>query len=208
MHDVVLAPETKTALEVLAGWAADRRLYLAGGTGCALQLGHRMSQDLDFFTPGTIEPSEIQNTLWPRGEAIADHTDSGTWVGRFSGVKAGFFHYPYPMIGAFRTFLGVQIASLEDIGCMKIEAIAGRGKKRDFIDLYFILKNLGFDLEELVGLFRRKYGGEHRNMIHVLKSLVYFDDAETDPDPRMLVEYSWLGTKQFISGAVKRMSVF
>jgi len=207
MHDVVLTPETNASLEVLADWAASHRLYLAGGTGCALQLGHRMSQDLDFFTPEIIDPFDIQNALRPRGEAIADTTDSGTWVGRFAGVKTGFFHYPYPMICAFQTFLGVQIASLEDIGCMKIEAIAGSGKKRDFVDLYFILKNFGFDLEELVGLFRRKYGGEHRNMIHVLKSLVYFDDAETDPDPRMLVEFSWLEAKRFISGAVKKIPI-
>lgn len=207
MHDLVLTPETKAALEVLAEWAAGRGFYLAGGTGCALHLGHRISQDLDFFTPKTIEPPEIQNALRPLGEAIADYTDSGTWVGRFAGVKAGFFHYPYPMIGEFRTFLGVKVASLEDIGCMKIEAIAARGKKRDFVDLHFSLKNSGFSLEALIGLYRRKYGGERRNMIHVLKSLVFFDDAETDPDPRMLVEFSWPETKQILSEAVKKIPI-
>jgi hypothetical protein len=207
MYDRVLDPKTGSALDRLSAWASKRDFYLAGGTGCALHLGHRMSHDLDFFALPEFDPSRLWTELRNLGECAPDYSDAGTWVGQFDGTKVSFFHYPYPLLREPVPFGEASIASLEDIGCMKIEAIAGRGRKRDFIDLYFLLIETGFDLNALWALFQRKYPAEHRNLIHVLKSLVYFIDADADPDPIMLVEYSWPDMKRALAERVKTIAI-
>jgi len=90
---------------------------------------------------------------------------------------------------------------------MKIEAVAGRGKKRDFVDLAFILKSTEMDLEQLLEFHQKKYGPERVNIIHLLKSLAYFDDAESDPDPVMLIPFSWTETKEFLRTEIRRRSI-
>jgi hypothetical protein len=202
MFDRILAPATRTAVDRLSAWVTKRGFYLAGGTGCALHLGHRMSQDLDFFSPVDFSPTVLWAELKKIGDCTPDYTDAGTWVGEFLGTKAGFFHNPYPLLSQTSPFSGLAVASLEDIGCMKIEAIIGRGRKRDFIDLFFLLKEMGFDLEYLLGLFRKKYSFSPGNGIHVLKSLIYFVDADADPEPMMLVEYSWPEIKKKLNSLV------
>lgn len=155
-----------------------------------------MSQDLDFFSPIVFSPGDLWAELRKIGDCAPDYTDAGTWVGEFRKIKIGFFHYPYPLLAATMPFSGLAVASLEDIGCMEIEAVVGRGKKRDFIDLFFLLRETGFDLEGLFGLFRKKYQAAPGNHIHVMKSLTYFADADSDPEPVMLVEYSWVEVKR------------
>ncbi len=203
----VLAPETRKAVEELASWVSEGGFYLAGGTGCALHLGHRMSRDLDFFRFDGFAPSELWASLRRIGECSPDYTDAGTWVGEFRGTKTGFFHYPYPLLGPSVSFSGLTVASLEDIGCMKVEAIAGRGRKRDFTDLYFILRETGFDLEALLKLSRVKYASRPDNGIHVLKSLAFFDDADADPDPVMLADFSWTEIKRTLTGLVRKIEL-
>jgi hypothetical protein len=207
MFERVLGPQTRYSLERLASWISRRGFYLAGGTGCALHLGHRMSLDLDFFTATSISAGEIGNELGKLGNRILDYSDAGTWIGNFEGIKVGFYTYPYPLIGTESSFGPVSVASLEDIGCMKIEAISGRGRKRDFIDLYYILRETGFDLGTLWNLYRKKYSVESRNLIHTLKSLVYFVDADEDPDPMMLTDYSWIEIKRVLTDRIKTIAI-
>lgn len=206
MFERVLTPATKAAIGGLSDLVAKRSFYLAGGTGCALHLGHRMSHDLDFFSPVEFSPSELWQELKRISECAPDYTETGTWVGEFQGIKAGFFHYPYALLSETVPFQGLAVASLEDIGCMKIEAIAGRGRRRDFVDLYFIVREMGFDLSPLMDLFRRKYRSLPGNGIHLLKSLAYFADADADPDPVMLVEYSWPEIKRKLASLVQTLA--
>jgi hypothetical protein len=207
MFDGVLAPATRLVVDQLASWVSKREFYLSGGTGCALQLGHRMSQDLDFFSPIVFSPGDLWAELRKIGDCAPDYTNAGTWVGEFRQTKTGFFHYPYPLLEETVSFSGLAVASLEDIGCMKIEAIVGRGKKRDFIDLYFLLREMGFDLDALFGLFRKKYQSAPGNHIHVMKSLVYFADADSDPEPVMLVDYSWTEVKRKLTDLVGSLAL-
>lgn len=172
-----------------------------------MQLGHRMSQDFDFFSPRSFLPGDLWVELRKIQECAPDYTDAGTWVGEFLNIKTGFFHYPYPLLGKTVPYSSLAVASLEDIGCMKIEAIVGRGKKRDFIDLYFILREMGFDLEGLLRLFRSKYQSVPENRIHVMKSLTYFVDADFDPDPSMLVDFSWIEVKRKLAGLVASLAL-
>lgn len=205
MFEAVLAPETSEALNLMGEWPSRRNFYLAGGTGCALHLGHRVSRDLDFFSLKEFEPAEIERELRRMGDASADYSDAATWVGTFGSTKVGFFAYAYPLLKPGLPFQAVSVASLEDIGCMKIEAIASRGRKRDFVDLYFILTRTSTPLKDFLDLYRQKYGRDRINLFHILKSLTYFVDAEADPDPMMLVDFSWPELKTFFAGQIKNI---
>jgi hypothetical protein len=197
MLRTVLGADAEKALQVLSRQDFMGSFYLAGGTGCALHIGHRLSHDFDFFSQIEFEIFPIQNSLRNQGRFVIDYSDSNTLVGRFNGTKISFFHYPYSLIEEAVDFLGMRVASLVDIGCMKIDAISSRGTKRDFVDLFFILKNLGLDMTAFFGYFERKYGPDGFNRHHVLKSLVYFEDADKEPEPEMLVDFSWAETKRF-----------
>ena len=107
------------------------------------------------------------------------------------------FHYPYvlldePLVG----HSGLPIASLRDIGCMKLVAIAQRGSRKDFIDLYY-LAEAGFTVRGLLADLSRKMPGVRQNPVHILRSLAYFEDAEAEPDPVMLVPYAWTDVRRY-----------
>ncbi len=193
-------------IEILSKWPSMRDFYLSGGTAAALQLGHRTSHDFDFFSKTRFRHHICARSLRTLGRFIIDYTDSNTLVGRLNDVKVGFFHYPYPLLRATHRWEGVNIASLEDIGCSKVEAISSRGKKRDFVDLYFIMKALGLNLKEMLRLFEQKYGSEPYNLIHIQKSLVFFQDAELDPEPQLKVAFSWEECKSFFVDQIKELA--
>jgi len=114
-----------------------------------------------------------------------------------------FLGYAYPLLFPEIRFLEVAVADLRDIACMKVSAIASRGTKRDFIDLYVSAQCIG--LTEVLHLFDRKYAQTHYSRIHILKSLTFFDDAEKDPMPHMLIPLDWGEVKQFFLREVRRV---
>ncbi|MBI4434885.1 nucleotidyl transferase AbiEii/AbiGii toxin family protein [Candidatus Uhrbacteria bacterium] len=189
MYEVAIAPEAAACLAALAARGVTKPFYLAGGTGLALHLGHRRSVDLDFFTQRSFRVSTVIAGLRRAGRFTLDERDAGTLHGQLDGTRVTFLHYPYPPLFRPRAFLGVRIADLRDIGCMKLDAIATRSTKKDFIDLYILLRTIA--LPDLLRLFERKYRSVDYNLAHVLKSLVYFTDARRDPLPEMLVPFSW-----------------
>ena len=115
--------------------------------------------------------------------------------GILDSVKFSFLGYPYPLLKPATLFQGVLIADIEDIACMKLDALANRGTKRDFIDLYCIAQQL--PLPDVIVLFQKKYASVHYNLLHIKKSLVYFDDAEEEPLPDMHVPIQWNEVKEF-----------
>jgi len=201
MFDSVLETGSQKSVAILSALPFLQQFYLAGGSGCALHLGHRISQDLDFFSRTEFSHIEIQESLKNHGDFIADYSDARTLAGRLDTTKISFFYYSYPLIRDLQIYQGLKLASLEDIGCMKIDTISSRGKKRDFVDLHFILKHKGESLKEYFTFFDAKYRSESYNLYYVLKSLVYFEDAEKDPDLRMLVEFSWKDLKRLFPTA-------
>ena len=110
--------------------------------------------------------------------------------------------YAYPVLFPFQLFLGVNVADPRDIGGMKISAIPSRGTKRDFVDLYTLSRHHG--LEQLLGWFKKQFAQTNYSTVHVLKSLTYFEEAELDPTPDMLVPLSWTDVKQFFARGVPR----
>jgi len=202
MQQTGISPQTLKTLKLIADLDFVKGYYLAGGTACALHLGHRLSYDLDFFSTDSSLPEEIRNFLLKRGHLEIYQNEVDTFNGSLNGTKLSFFKYPYPLLQPLTNFEGIKVASLPDLACMKLEAIASRGVKRDFIDLYFILKWV--ELKQAAVWFEKKYSQQNISFSHVLKSLVYFDDAESDPLPKMLKVVKWEEIKLFFRQEVKK----
>jgi len=182
------------ALLAKAGLAAP--FYLAGGTAAALHLGHRISVDLDFFGPEPFDSAQLAAQLSDLGQFRLERLAKDTLLGELGGIRISFFRYRYPLITKPVSVLGITVASLEDIAAMKLDAISRRGTRRDFIDLYFIARS-GLAVSEALQWYQRKYAGLNLNLVHLVKSLTYFTDAEAEPMPQMLVELSWDEVKRF-----------
>ncbi|MGB9776456.1 MAG: nucleotidyl transferase AbiEii/AbiGii toxin family protein [Anaerolineae bacterium] len=200
-----LPPIVRANLALVAQTSLAEKFYLAGGTAVALHLGHRRSYDLDFFIPERdFPPALLRQELAPLGSLVVLHESAGTFVGTLNGGQISFFIYPYPMLEPFIEIEGIRIAALSDLAAMKLEAISSRGTKRDFIDLYQICQS-AIPLREVIRLFERKYAGVRYSMVHILKSLQYFEDAEPDPMPEMLVPCRWGQVKRFFREEVRRL---
>ena len=202
-HREVIPSTTESTLQLLRSANLLHGFYLAGGTGLALQFGHRLSLDLDFFaTEPFHEDAFLQRVQTLAGFALWSKAPS-TLHATIQTTKVSFLGYAYPVLYTAHKFLGVPVADPRDIACMKVSAIASRGTKRNFVDLYFCAQQL--ELTEILRMFDRKYAQANVSRIHVLKSLTYFGDAEKDPIPHMLVPFDWETVKQFFVGEVPRL---
>jgi predicted nucleotidyltransferase component of viral defense system len=173
-------------------------LYLAGGTSLALQIGHRKSDDLDLF--GIIDTDDItlSQTLSSLGTIQLIKRTPNIHIFIINGIKVDIVNYNYPWIDAFVSEDQLRLAGKKDIAAMKLAAITGRGSRKDFIDLHFLLQE--FNLREMLSFYSKKY--IEGSTFLVLKSLTYFDDAETDPQPFMLKKADWKQIKRSIINSV------
>lgn len=199
MFEQAISKAAKKSLALLGKSNILGYAYLAGGTGLALQLGHRVSYDLDFF----IQQEFDQEILVQRIAKLLpgfklERKEWRTVLGYIDGVRFSLFFYKYPLIFKTHLFSNINIADTKDIAAMKIAAIADRGTKRDFIDLYFILyKERILTLEQALELYDKKFKALKQNKIHILKSLVYFEDAKKDVLPKMIKSVSWVSVRKF-----------
>jgi len=191
-----LPESTRQRVALLGAEKLARGFYLAGGSALALHLGHRHSVDLDFFTPRSFDVVTLVRRLAKTGAFVQEQRKKDTLLGTFDQVKVSFFRYTYPLIAKSETVLNIAIAGVPDIGAMKLDAIGTRGKKRDFIDLYFIYR-AGHSLEDVLDWYREKHKGVEVNLVHYIKALTYFEEAEADPMPRMLKRVTWEQVKRF-----------
>lgn len=194
-HREVINPETERALQNIRTLGILDRCYLAGGTGLALQFGHRRSRDLDFFAREGIDPEALIRKMKTVADFALAAQAPDTLHATVGATKVSFLAYPYPVLFPFRPFLGVNVADPRDIACMKLSAIANRGTKRDFIDLYFAAKVHG--MPQLLEWFKQKYAEVNQSLTHILKSLTWFEDAEEEPMPDMFSALSWEDVKQY-----------
>lgn len=167
----------------------------------ALHLGHRVSVDLDFFTSEHYQAESLFQQLQEIGKLNIQQQSQGTMIGKLNDVRISFFIYPYSLLEKSVELDGVQIATLLDLALMKLIAIAQRGAKRDFVDLYFICQH-GYSLEYLLTRLSEKYPEVPYPSYHLLRALVYFDDADADISPQVLVSYDWSQVKQFFESEV------
>jgi len=175
----ILDQKRMNILPLLKLFKAD--FYLAGGTALAFLLGHRDSFDFDFFSPGSFSTEDLFQKI---EQVFAGHIVVKTQEAKDTltvivdeGVKISFFAYPYKLVRPLIREDNFEIASLEDIACMKLAAITSRSLIKDYVDVYFILNNIA--LEKLLTFAKEKYLAIDTNLI--LKSLVYFEDIEQEP---------------------------
>lgn len=197
MHARAVSLHAQNVLARLGASDVLRDAYLVGGTSLALQLGHRYSYDLDFCTNKGLKSIELAANLAKIGEFRVNTLEPPhTLIGEFEGVKFSLFAYNYPLLDPFLSFSGVNLASIRDIASMKLTAICGRAKKRDYVDVYVIAQQYPFD--EQFSWYDKKFGVLGNNVYSIIRALGYFDDAETDDMPKMLVPVEWDEVKSYL----------
>lgn len=144
MHPESINQKTSLVFEKIAKSGLASKFYLAGGTALAIQLGHRESIDLDFFSQENFSHAELKNKLPESGKFYLSGEEEGTLHGALDEVKSSFLKYSYDLMYPFLDFEGIKIADERDIAAMKIDAISSRGSKKDFIDLYFLLEKYNY----------------------------------------------------------------
>ena len=198
LHYETIEPAT---LELLIGLMnepllADTRLV--GGTALALQLGHRSSIDLDLFGSFSCDEIEMRKVLASLGELHVINTSTNVKLFTINGVKVDIVNYDSPWIDNMVMEDGLRLTSIQEIAAMKVRAIVGRGTRKDFVDLYYLLQY--FTMKEILDLFFKKYPDV--NDFVAIRSLTYFEDAEQAPMPLMHTSDTWDAMKAYISKSV------
>lgn len=195
--------KTKRVLRKIALSGIGENFYLAGGTALAIELGHRKSMDLDWFSPDNFSNARLKEMISKSGVFELTGEDKGTIHGILDGVRVSFLRYGYKMLFPRLDFENVKLADERDIAAMKIDAVSSRGSRKDFVDLFFLLGK--YSLAALIGMFEKKYAGIKFNKLHILKSLVFFEDAENEPMPEMLEPAEWEEIKKKITGETNKI---
>ncbi len=204
-HFKTLPPNTKKALDFLSlqNWLKESHWYLAGGTALALSAGHRKSVDLDFFN---------ESPEFDLGEFLSNFKGNDKWkpyinkkntiYGELFDAKVSFIAYPFFVPKQeYLQYGTIRVLAPKDISVMKIIAISQRGRKRDFFDLYWCVHNIE-PLENIIKCLKEQYPSVAHNYHHILKALVYFEDADIDPEPEIYFKATWKEVKKFFTKEV------
>ncbi len=198
--------ETLELLKLMMRQKCLDRFNLVGGTALALQLGHRLSVDLDFFTFDDFETNFIVTELQKdfkfeivlqKSNSLILNVDYPLMSGMY--IKVDILKYPYVLIDNLIESDGIRLLSMHDIIPMKLSAIANRGAKKDFYDIYFLLNH--FTIKEMLYFFTKKF--PTTDHFHILKSLTYFEDAEEEVNPKVFKKVTWKQVKNKIEKTVR-----
>lgn len=195
-------PRTLELLKKLMKLEELKDFFLVGETALALQLGHRISVDLDLFTQKDFDTKKMFDKL-NRLFEIRDLTEETNTLNfnivfpdkSENIIKIDLIKYSYPLIKPIIEVDTFRLLSIEDIIPMKLSAIAGRGSKKDFYDIHYLLAD--FNFEQMFDLFERKF--PNTNKFHILKSLTYFEDADLEPNPQTIENENWSDIKNEIT---------
>lgn len=205
MFTKTILPDTLRAIQLVANIPEIKNAYLAGGTALALQIGHRVSVDLDFFTKEEFSETELSAKLVTLPKFVQEGTEKWTVWGKISQTRFSMFYYEYPLLEQTKIFEGIQLASLADIAAMKIHAIDRRGTRRDFIDVYFLSKQ--YTLAKMLDFYQRKYTVGEDHLYSIFRSLDYFEDAEQENQmPNMILEADWEKVKEYFRNEIRRLA--
>jgi hypothetical protein len=195
-------PHTLSILEQLMEMPELAGFSLVGGTALSLLYGHCMSKDLDFFSDKPFENITITNALKNRFKDKFVTEEKQPRFGIFSfinDVKIGIVSHPHPLIRPRLISEGIRMFSTEDIIAMKVQAILGRGKKKDFWDIAELLKH--FSVADFVQFHKEKYATQNL-LISVPQAITFFADAKESENPVSLKKQNWKKVQQFISAKV------
>lgn len=198
---MVLAMQGLSAYPEISG-----QFYLAGGTALALKLGHRKSEDLDFFTSEEFDTNRIVEIFKEKKGEIRTEVRQ-TVHGEIDGAKISFIGYSYPLLEPLKQqekIHGITLASVMDIACMKLVTLSQRGEKKDFYDVYELLKSIS--MKEFKGALLKKYSEKYAGLYAIARSLIYFADAEDSLQPQSLNGTNWEEVKKFFLANEKKFT--
>jgi predicted nucleotidyltransferase component of viral defense system len=200
LYTTTVAPSTWGLLIKLMKLPSLQNFGLVGGTNLSLRYGHRLSIDLDLFTDVPFNNDkiliEIERTFL--NIEVADESKNMLFL-FVEGVKVDIVLVPYPNIAPFDVFDEIRLTSCPDVIAMKLNALARRGNKKDFWDLAEIFDY--YSVEEILGFFKQKFTS--KDVMYILRSMIYFDDAEKQLDPDPLKNITWEQVKDKIRLTVK-----
>ncbi len=164
-------------------------------------MGHRNSVNIDLFGNAEIDVDSFVSKLNTYGELIVTQSTKNILITKINDIKVDFVNYKYPLLTDVLLNLNIRMLTTKDIAAMKLNAIAGRGSKKDFIDLFFLLKE--FSLAEMLYFYEQKY--HDGSILMVEKSLTYFTDADLQLQPKMVHDFNWDNCKQKIIQEVLKL---
>lgn len=207
-YETAITPSCQKTLAYLSQQPFIHDFYLAGGTALALQIGHRLSTDLDWFSAHrtllAVEREQIYLSLQTDEQLQIVSEQDGMLFVRLLGTDVSFIFQQHPLLQPTTAYKGVQLASPIDIGLMKLAAINSCGTRRDFVDLY-CLREIA-SLEQLLALIPQKYANRPDFLAISARALAYFEDAEQQPMPRMYYKVRWEDVKAYCQGAARKLA--
>ncbi len=194
LHRKTIEPNTLSLIFSLQSKLYTQNFILVGDTALALQLGHRTSGDIDFFTNKRFDVIELLTALQIDYRVSIRNQMKHAILVDINSVKTDFVFQPSHIIETPVEIENIRMASLKEIAAMKIGAITARGRRRDFIDIYCLLEH--FSLEEMLNFFLQKY--KDATLELVIRSLFYFIDADNDLEANCFFDYKWENVKKKI----------
>ncbi len=189
LHKETVSGPTLELLKKLLQDQLVRDFFLVGGTALALQIGHRISEDIDLFTTRDFDENSMLVKLEKQYGFKLDYQDKNTLKGMIGSVKVDLICHSYPLVKPLMVIEGTRMASLEDIAAMKLNAISGNGtRKKDFIDVAYLSSSITFS--EMIGAYEKKYAS--RNTVMVTKAVNYYEDIDLKAKVQVLDKgYRW-----------------
>lgn len=200
MYWNVIDENIKNVLKKVTDNISINKYYMAGGTALALQNGIRESFDFDFFVQEEFDTKILLNELEKLGNVKVTYMSNDTLHCILDEVQLTFLYFTNPLIKELikaDNYNNLYLASIIDIATMKLIAISQRGTKKDFFDLYNICTKYNYSLKDIFNFLEVKYSKDKLNYFHILKSVVYFEDAEDEVLPKTYIEYNWEDIKSF-----------
>jgi predicted nucleotidyltransferase component of viral defense system len=195
-------PATLGLLTQLMSQPYLEQFALVGGTALALQLGHRFSVDLDLFTSEPFDKDDLIEDLKIDFNISIESESRNIVITNINNVKVDFVKVPYPIIFPIQFIENIRLLDIRDIAPMKLSAVTQRGSKKDFYDIYFLIKKMS--LAVILNLYLNKF--QNQTVFHVLKSLTYFYDAEKYADPIVFdKKLTWEKVKVFLVKEVQEI---
>jgi predicted nucleotidyltransferase component of viral defense system len=193
-----ISPEALELLKDIQNNPGLNDFYLVGGTALALQYGHRISVDLDFFTDKEFDTNSVIGSLNINTSVRILSQAKNSLTLDIGSVKTDFIRHNYPLLNPVACTNKIRMASVEDIAAMKLNSTMNRGSKHDYYAIFELLNH--FTLQKLISFYTSNYDFSSQLIARI--SLVYFEDADRDPDPVSIKETSWNSVKKKISEEV------
>ena len=194
LHYKSVSAELLELLEFIMNQREFDEFNLVGGTSLALQMGHRISIDIDLFGASEIDEDLFLEVLKKYGTVQVIKKSKNILICSVNGIKVDFVNYQYRLLESPLLEENIRLVKKKDIAAMKVNAVAGRGSIKDFIDIYFLLNE--FSIKEMIGFYLQKYPDGSEFMVR--KSLTYFDDADNEEAPILFHDISWSEIKKTI----------